>query len=142
MKRKLRTDSNVFAEVGTVKAALLWRLEVAGYFSVKGTPTREVEADGYSGMTVKECREHVAEVERLAAMYRRTPPQTMNDAANGGFTIEAMASRRVVHCMAMAEGLALLRENGGLKREFVIPFTARYAWARPRLLKHGERREF
>jgi len=144
LKQELSNDPNVFAgqRVGTIKASLLRRLGAAGFFSVIGSPSREIEAEGYSQMTLQQCRGHVKGVERLAAKYRRITPQTMNAAIKAGYEIVGIESHRAVHGIAMTRGIVLLRESSGLKRKFVIPFAARYSWRRPRLLKQGEGWQF
>ncbi len=136
LKRQLSNDPRVFADcrLRAVKTALLRRLDAAGYFSVSGTQSRELEAECYSIMTVKQCRDHVEKVERLAAQYRRTPPLNMKDAANGGFVIDEMTTQHYGVGLAMTKGLARIQEDSGLRRKFVVPFTAHYSWGRPRPL--------
>jgi hypothetical protein len=134
-------DPNVFAgeRVGTIKAALLRRLEAAGYFAVESSPTREFYASSLApNQTIKECREHVEAVERLAAKYRRTPPATINAAANAGYEVKEVISRPLGDGLAKSRGLALLREKTGLKRTFVVPFTARHSFGKPRTVKYDE----
>lgn len=140
---KMTKNADAFAGVGPVRAALLRRLEAAGYFSVANAPLRDLEVDCYSIMTVKQCREHVREVERLAAQYRRTPPRSVNTAVKQGFAVEGITSAWPTCETAKAtNGLALIQEKTGLQREFVVPLIIRYAFGKPRLVSRAERREF
>lgn len=129
-------------DVGPVRAALLRRLEAVGYFSVPGAPERWLEVENYSVMSLEQCRQHVREVERLAAKYRRTPPLTMNAVAREGIEIWGTTSRQLLHGLLPIRGLALLQEQGGLEREFVVPFTAKYTFGKPRRARGEERLEF
>jgi hypothetical protein len=141
-RRLDRKFANYFREIEAQRPQLFQRLEAAGYFSAPNAPSRDLVRDEQGQMTIKQCREHVREVERFAAKYRRTPPSNMNIAVNAGFEIEGMTARSWIHGMAMTEGVALIRERDGLKREFVVPFAARYHWGRPRLLKQSEVGDF
>jgi hypothetical protein len=141
MKRESVNDPNVFAgeRIGTIKAALLRRLESAGYFAVETSPTREFYASSLAPIqTINECREHVEEVERLATKYRRTPPTTMKAAAHAGYQVTEVVSRPLGDGIAKSRGLALLQEKTGLKRTFVVPFTARHSFGKPRTAKYDE----
>ena len=143
MKRKPLNDPNVFADtrVGTIKAALLRRLEAAGYFSVSGTPIREIEAEGYSSMTVEQCRAHVREVERLAAKYRRTPPVSLKHALDDNYRVASIEIKHITRDGRSAKGMALLEERDGLRREFLIPVRSqlrRLVFGKPRNPKDFE----
>jgi hypothetical protein len=143
MKHESHRDPNVFADtrVGTIKAALLRRLEAAGYFSVESTPSRELEAECYSIQTVKQCRDHVRKVERLAAKYRRTPPLNLKHALANNYSVASVAINHIAHDGRSVQGLALIEERDGLRREFLIPVRSqlrRLVFGKPRNPRHLE----
>jgi len=143
MKRRLVNDPNVFAgeRVGTIKAALLRRLEAAGYFSVEGAPSRDIEIECYSQQTVQQCREHVEKVERFAAKLHRTPPRNLRCALAENYVLASISINQIIGSKKHIEGLALIKERDGLRREFLIPVKSqlrRLVFGKPRNWKDFE----
>jgi hypothetical protein len=143
MKRESTNDPNVFAgeRVGTIKATLLRRLEAAGYFSVEGAPSRDLEMECYSIQTVKECRAHVEEVERLAARYRCTPPLSLKHALANNYRVASVEINHITRDGRSIQGTALIAERDGLRREFLIPVKSqlrRLVFGKPRNPKDFE----
>jgi hypothetical protein len=140
-RRVDREFASYFRGIKAQRPQLFQRLESAGYFSVPNAPSRDLVRDEQSQMTIKECRQHVREVERFAARYRRTPPRDLRSALANNYRIASVEINHLTRDGRSIQGMALLEECDGLRRKFLIPVKSqlrRLVFGKPRNWKDFE----